>query len=93
MTTPLELTEIRNKIDELDYQIVSLLVERIELALRASDYKSTSEEIRGADRVQMVLNNVGEMASGAGGHKETVKNIYRVIISELTDLQFRKKGV
>ncbi|WP_349360642.1 chorismate mutase [Stappia sp.] len=93
MTIPAELAEIRQRIDALDDMIVPLLVERTGLALRASDYKTTTEEIKGADRVRMVLDKVGVRAANAGGHEEVIQKIYTTIIAELTDLQLRKKGV
>ena len=91
MTEIAELQEIRKKIDALDDDLVQLLVKRIRLAMRASDYKHTAEDVKGCDRVQIVLDSVGKRATQAGGYEETVQNIYRTIISELTDLQLKKK--
>ncbi|WP_269584435.1 chorismate mutase [Roseibium sp. Sym1] len=93
MSIPPELTEIRENIDRLDDRIVPLLVERIDLALRASDYKNTVQEVKGADRVRAVLDKVARRAENAGGHEDVVRKIYSAVITELTELQLRKKGI
>lgn len=88
-----ELQKIRTEIDGIDETIVPLLVRRVDLALRASDYKTTREEIESCDRVRIVLDRVGEKARRAGGHEATIRAIYQAIIQELTALQFARKGV
>lgn len=88
-----ELQKIRTEIDEIDETIVPLLFRRINLALRASAYKNTREEIESCDRVRIVLDRVEAKAVRAGGHGQTIRNIYQAIITELTQLQFQKKGI
>lgn len=91
MSTPEELQAIRKHIDLVDDQLVPLLVQRIDLALQASLYKRTEEEIRGCDRVRLVLDKAAARADKAGGHTETVVAIYRNIVHELTELQLRTR--
>jgi isochorismate pyruvate lyase len=93
MNTPVELTTIRQNIDRIDDQIVPLLVQRIGLALQASQFKRTEEEVRGCDRVQLVLDKAATRAKNAGGHADTVVAVYRHLVHELTELQLRMKGM
>lgn len=91
MTQPAELALIRQHIDRVDDQLVPLLVQRIGLALQASRFKRTEEEVRGCDRVRQVLDKTALRAEKSGGHTETVVAIYRHIVYELTELQLRNK--
>jgi len=91
MNTSEELQTIRQHIDRVDDQLVPLLVQRIDLALQASRHKRTEEEVRGCDRVRIVLDKAAVRATNAGGHAETVVAIYRNIVHELTELQLRTR--
>jgi isochorismate pyruvate lyase len=93
MTPDSNLDTIRTRIDLIDDQIVPLLVQRIDLALEASRYKRSEEEVRGCDRVRQVLDKAEGRAAKAGGHTDTVVAIYRHLIHELTELQLRAKGM
>lgn len=93
MNPSTDLAAIRQHIDLIDDQIVPLLVQRIGLALQASQFKRTEEEVRGCDRVQQVLDKAALRARNAGGHAETVVAVYRHLVRELTDLQLRTKGM
>jgi len=88
-----ELVDIRRRIDIVDDQIVPLLAQRIELALKASRYKHTAEEVRGCDRVAYVLDAVAVRAHDADGDVKTIRAIYECIIRELTNMQLREKGM
>lgn len=93
MTQPTELAAIRQQIDSVDDQLVPLLVQRIGLALQASRFKRTEEEVRGCDRVGQVLDKAALRAQKSGGHTETVVAIYRHIVHELTELQLRNRAM
>ncbi|WP_321940001.1 chorismate mutase [Burkholderia cepacia] len=87
------MADIRRQIDSIDDQIVPLLAKRITLALEASKYKHTVEEIRGCDRVQQVLDAAATRARRAAGDADAIVAIYRAIIGTLTELQLRNKGL
>ncbi|MGZ2746187.1 chorismate mutase [Burkholderia stagnalis] len=93
MHIPDQLADIRRQIDSIDDQIVPLLAKRITLALAASKYKHTVEEIRGCDRVQQVLDAAATRARRAEGDVDTIVAIYRAIIHALTEIQLRNKGL
>ncbi|PCE30206.1 chorismate mutase [Burkholderia ubonensis] len=88
-----QLADIRRQIDGIDDQIVPLLAKRISLALEASRYKHSVDEIRGCDRVQQVLDAVAARVRQADGDVDTIVAIYRFIIEALTELQLREKGL
>nr|WP_198982727.1 chorismate mutase [Herbaspirillum sp. ASV7] len=88
-----KLNQIRNAIDAVDNQLVPLLAERIELALEASHYKKTITEIRGCDRVKVVLESVANRARKADGNVDAIVEIYAFIIQKLTDMQLQEKGM
>lgn len=92
MTQHADLVSIRYAIDHIDEQLVPLLVRRIELALQASRFKRTEEEVRGCDRVRQVLDKAALRAEKAGGHAETVVAVYRHMVHELTELQLRVRA-
>ncbi|AKJ29270.1 chorismate mutase [Caldimonas brevitalea] len=88
-----DLAHVRAQIDDIDAQLVPLLVRRTALALQASRLKHTVSEVKGEDRVREVLDRVAVRAREAGGHEATVQAIYRAMITELTQLQLRAKGM
>ncbi len=93
MNTSNELSMIRAQIDEIDDQIIPLLVKRTTLALEASKFKHTVQEVKGEDRIRQVLDKVAARARDAGGHEDAIQSIYRAIITELTRLQLITKGL
>ena len=79
----MSLEEIRKKIDLLDSRVVSLLNDRMELALMAKKYKS---RIQDTEREKELLHRITKNATGLI-HAEFVKKIYMDIIEESKDIQ------
>lgn len=79
--------EIRAEIDKIDKVVVESLVKRINYVLEILKYKKNEEEIKGCDRVQIVLDKVGKLAVEADGNEEIIIKIYRHIIDILTEMQ------
>ncbi|WP_182282875.1 chorismate mutase [Comamonas testosteroni] len=88
-----KLNEIRNSIDAIDDQVVPLLAKRIGLALEASRYKHTVAEVRGCNRVKIVLDSVAERARKVDGNVDAIVDIYAFIIQKLTEMQLQEKGM
>ena len=82
----MNLKDIRNKIDHLDTQLVSLLQQRMEYALQAGKHKDT---VRDNNREETILNNVT-------AHKSTfienqfIIDLFREIMLESRQLQEKK---
>lgn len=90
----MELVEIRRQIDDIDSSIIKLLVQRSTLVSEAGKLKKNENEVRAADRVEKVINNVKEKAASAGLDPLIAENIYRTIIDcfinkELTEFKNR----
>src|SRR5512143_3183235 len=90
----MNLEEIRRRIDDIDSDIIKLLAQRGMLVTEAGKLKKSEAEVRAADRVDKVLNNVKEKAASAGLDPLIAEKIYRTIIDcfinkELTEFKNR----
>ncbi len=83
------INEKRNEIDALDKVIVEALVKRINCVLDVVKYKTNEEEVRGCDRVQIVLDKVRRLATEYGGNEDIIVEIYKTIIDILTGMQLK----
>jgi prephenate dehydratase/chorismate mutase/prephenate dehydratase len=79
----MSLEEIRKNIDRLDFRVLGLLNDRMELALMAKKYKAQIED---TEREKELLHRITKNATGLI-NAEFVKKIYRDIIEESKDIQ------
>jgi prephenate dehydratase/chorismate mutase/prephenate dehydratase len=87
----MELAEIRHKIDRIDYQLVKLLNDRMELALRT---KSLKPQVLDEEREKKVMENVNRFARGLVPDAFLTR-IFTELIAEskrLQGLEFRLIG-
>lgn len=75
------LDEVRQRIDEIDRTLVSLLAKRGQLVTQAANFKKTTDDVRAPARVEQVISKVREMASEAGASAAVVEQVYRAMIS------------
>lgn len=75
------LDEVRQGIDEIDRNLVSLLAKRGRLVTQAAAFKKTTNDVRAPDRVEQVIRRVREMADETGASAEVVEQVYRAMIS------------
>jgi len=75
------LDEVRQRIDEIDRTLVSLLAKRGQLVTQAANFKKTTDDVRAPARVEQVIGKVREMASEAGASPAVVEQVYRAMIS------------
>ncbi len=83
----MDLDKARKKIDGIDYDLVALLKQRMELCLRVGRLKDNVYE---PEREKKVIENVRASASGIAG-ADFCEDLYRRIIHESTRLQ--KEGL
>lgn len=89
-----ELKAFRERIDIIDNQLVTLLTERMNIALNIADIKADSvDEVVASDRVKIVTDRVAGIARSIQGNEVFIRNIYGLIIKELTNMQLHKKGL
>ncbi|HEK1010445.1 TPA: chorismate mutase [Pseudomonas putida] len=75
------LDEVRQRIDEIDRSIVSLLAKRGKLVTQAAGFKKTTDDVRAPARVEQVISKVREMADETGASAQVVEHVYRAMIS------------
>lgn len=75
------LEEVRQRIDEIDRRLVSLLAARGNLVTQAAGFKKTTDDVRAPARVEQVIKKVREMADESGASAEVVEQVYRAMIS------------
>lgn len=75
------LDEVRQEIDEIDRNLVSLLAKRGRLVTQAAAFKKTTDDVRAPARVEQVMRKVREMADETGASAEVVEHVYRAMIS------------
>lgn len=84
----------RNEIDKLDEKLVVLLIKRMNIALSISDVKDNNiSSIHAKDRVNIVLDRVAKLAIKNNADEHFIRNVYSVLIEELTIMQLKKKGL
>lgn len=85
----MNLESIRKKIDQIDYEILKLLNERIELALRAKKFKTT---IHDREREKQVLTQLKKYSNILNlVQSDFVEKLYTEIVGENRKIQEKKK--
>ncbi|MNH25993.1 Salicylate biosynthesis protein PchB [compost metagenome] len=75
------LEEVRQRIDDIDRSLVSLLAKRGNLVAQAAGFKKTTDDVRAPARVEQVITKVREMADQTGASAAVVERVYRAMIS------------
>ncbi|MCK5687157.1 prephenate dehydratase [bacterium] len=83
----MELKKLRNKINRLDYEIVKLLNERMEVALRTRKFKNDVED---TNREKIIIDNVCRYSHGLI-KQDFSKKLFLDIIEESKKIQSRNK--
>jgi phosphinothricin acetyltransferase len=76
----MELAELREKIDKIDTDIISLLAQRSWLVSAAGKLKKDEQGVRDPKRVEQVIQKVRAKAVDAGFDQDFAEEIYRTII-------------
>jgi len=76
----MNLEEIRQKIDAIDSDIITLLSKRAELVSAAGKLKKSEQGVRNPKRVEQVIEKVRAKATAAGLDAAIAEEIYRTII-------------
>lgn len=94
MNESLALKKLREDIDRIDNQLVRLLTDRMNIALNIADLKADSvDKVVARDRVKIVTDRVAGIALSIQGDEIFIRNVYGMIIDELTRMQLQKKGL
>lgn len=87
---PTNLTDVRQKIDAIDKQMIGLMARRGEYVKLAAKFKTTEAEVAAPDRVAIVIEKVKKIATENGADVVVVEQVYRKMIAEFIALERRE---
>jgi len=73
--------DVRNNIDRLDQQIVTLLAERGRYVSQAARFKKDTDGVKAPQRVEQVIAKVRELSETVGANPEVTEQVYRAMIA------------
>jgi len=88
------LEEVRDEIDKLDDQLVSLISERSHLIRQAAAFKNSVDEVKARDRIEFILQKVRHAAIQAGVSPNMISELFTTMIDEMVETEiaeFRNK--
>ena len=75
------LEQVREQIDLLDRQIVSLIAQRGAYVSQAARFKKDSNAVKAPQRVEQVFAKVRGLASELGANPQVTEDVYRAMIA------------
>ncbi|TKJ58683.1 chorismate mutase [Pseudomonas sp. CFBP13506] len=75
------LEEVRDNIDRLDQQIVSLLAERGHYVSQAARFKKDTDGVKAPQRVEQVIAKVRDLSHMLGANPDVTEQVYRAMIA------------
>ncbi|KRP63949.1 chorismate mutase [Pseudomonas orientalis] len=75
------LEEVRNNIDLLDQQIVTLIAERGQYVSQAARFKNDTDGVKAPQRVEQVIAKVRGLSQVVGANPEVTEQVYRTMIT------------
>lgn len=84
------IEDVRNRIDQIDIELVKLIAQRSECVKAAAAFKTDHSAVRAPDRVQQVIDKVRKQATEAGVPAEIIEKIYRAMIGAFIDYELEQ---
>jgi len=81
------LEEVRNQIDFIDRQIVTLLAERGAYVKMAARFKQNARDVRAPQRVEQVISRVIALSAELGANAHVAEAVYSAMISAFIDAE------
>lgn len=75
------IEEVRNQIDRIDREVVTLLAQRGRFVAQAAAFKKDSQAVRAPARVEQVIAKVRQIADETGANAQVVEQVYRAMIA------------
>ncbi|AXO88671.1 chorismate mutase [Pseudomonas parafulva] len=75
------LDQVRQRIDQIDRELVTLLAKRGGLVTQAARFKKTTDDVRAPARVEQVITKVRGLAEQTGASPVVVEQVYRAMIA------------
>ncbi|WP_248769031.1 chorismate mutase [Pseudomonas sp. MWU12-2345] len=86
------LEEVRENIDRLDRQIVTLLAERGTYVTEAARFKKDSDAVRAPQRVEQVIAKVRALSEEYAANPDMVEQVYRAMIAAFIEQELQEHG-
>ena len=87
------IEDVRDNIDRIDLQIVSLLSERGRFVKQAARFKKTTKEVKAPARVEQVISKVVALAEKTGASPKVTASVYRAMIAAFIDEELAHHAV
>lgn len=87
------IEEVREHIDRIDGQIVSLLAERGTFVKQAARFKKTSDNVKAPQRVEQVISKVRTLSETLGANPFVTEQVYRAMISAFIDAELAEHAI
>ncbi|WP_343550533.1 chorismate mutase [Pantoea sp.] len=84
------IEDVRNRIDQIDSELVKIIAQRAECVKAAAAFKTDHSAVRAPDRVQQVINKVRVKAAEAGLPEVIIEKIYRSMIDAFIDYELEQ---
>ncbi len=84
------IEEVRENIDSIDKQIVSLIAQRGVFVKQAVKFKKDTNDVKAPKRVEEVISKVKNLAKIAGANEEVIENIYRTMIDSFINVEMNE---
>lgn len=81
------IEEVRNRIDQIDTELVKMIAQRSQCVKAAAAFKSDHSAVRAPDRVQQVIDKVSIQATEAGLPIVIIEKVYRAMIDAFIDYE------
>ncbi|MVX98626.1 chorismate mutase [Enterobacteriaceae bacterium 8376wB9] len=84
------IEEIRDRIDEIDCELVKLITQRARCVKAAAGFKTDSAAVRAPDRVEQVISKARDRAAETGLPKVIIETVYRSMIDAFIDYELKQ---
>jgi len=89
------LQEVRDEIDTLDTQLVTLISDRSRLVRQAALFKNSVEEVKAKDRIDAIMQKVRAQAIELNINPNMMSELFKIMIDEMVETEiseFRNSG-
>ncbi|MGE9551066.1 chorismate mutase [Erwinia amylovora] len=84
------LDDVRNRIDQIDSELVKIIAQRAECVKAAAAFKTDRLAVRAPDRVQQVIDKVRKKAAEAGLPEVIIEKVYLAMIGAFIDYELEQ---
>lgn len=81
------IEDVRNRIDQIDIELVKMIAQRSQCVIAAAAFKSDHSAVRAPDRVQQVIDKVCKQATEIGLPAVIIEKVYRTMIGAFIDYE------